>query len=336
MVKETSEYVFAAEQSVLRKAKSVLSQNGSAAPERLAEAYRQLVADYEKLLRSTVKISRISDIQGRMLIERERELKAANGSLNLLEAQRKKLMSDISHELGTPMTSIQGYVKAMIDQVIPAGPEYLHMIYGKLQFVNRLVADLFQLSRLESNKIQFHFVPLTPEELLQPYVEKFTVDASKAGICLEQPPLRCSLERKDWKVLADPYRIEQVMTNLVHNAFKFTRAGGSVKIEAEVEAGPSEGGSAHWLTVRIIDKGIGVDEHNLPHLFERFYRVNRQEAASGESGTGLGLAISKEIILQHHGTIGATSTPGEGSTFFFSLPMMLDDGAIFRKKGEVV
>jgi signal transduction histidine kinase len=75
------------------------------------------------------------------------------------------------------------------------------------------------------------------------------------------------------------------------------------------------------LAVRVIDTGIGVREEDAPHLFERFYRANRQEKASGVSGTGLGLAISKEIILQHQGTIGVTSTPGEGSTFYFTLPL---------------
>lgn len=323
MPKKTPELLFATELDVLQQAKSVLTEDEQASPERLAEAYGKLVSDYEKLLKTTVKISRISDIQGRILKEREQEVKAANESLNLMEEQRKKLMSDISHELGTPMTSIQGYVKAMIDEVVPANQNYLQMIYGKIQFVNRLVADLYQLSRLESNKIQFHFMLITPEELLRPYAGKFTVDACKAGIRLELLPLRAASERRGWKVFADPYRIEQVMTNLIHNAFKYTPAGGSITITAEVEAGAAEADSVstHRLVIRVIDTGIGVREEYVPYLFERFYRVNRSEVPSRDSGTGLGLAISKEIILQHQGTIGVTSKPGEGSAFYFSLPM---------------
>jgi signal transduction histidine kinase len=323
MSHKTHEPIFATELEVLQQAKSVLSQEGME-PERYAEAYGKLVSDYEKLLKTTVKLSRISDIQGRMLKEREMEVKAANDSLSQLEDQRKKLMSDISHELGTPMTSIQGYVKAMIDGVVPPNKDYLQMIYGKIKFVNRLVSDLYQLSRLESNKIQFHFMQVTPEELLRPYAGKFAVDAAKAGIRLEVAPLRNDPERKRWVAHADPYRIEQVMTNLVHNAIKFTPAGGSITINAEVEAGVEGTGDParpHRLAVRVIDTGIGVREEDAPHLFERFYRANRQEKASGVSGTGLGLAISKEIILQHQGTIGVTSTPGEGSTFYFTLPL---------------
>jgi signal transduction histidine kinase len=340
MKQERKQGEFAAESVTLDEAHAVL--RGSLSPAELEAAYRKLASDYERLLKTTVKVSRISDIQGRMLLERERELKAATDRLTLAESQRKKLVSDISHELGTPMTSIQGYVMAMIDGVIPADRDCLQMIYGKVQFVNRLVNDLFQLSRIEANKVPFSLRSMTPEELLQPYMGKFTVDAHEAGLRLTVGPIVYSsgVGNRRAEVKADSFRIEQVLTNFVHNAIKFTPKGGSIRIEAEVsrsagadrragggfvpngDAGSDGGppGGAGTLTVRVVDTGIGIRADSLPHVFERFYRV-RQPEGEGVPGTGLGLAISKEIVLQHNGTIGVHSEPGAGSTFYFTLPL---------------
>ncbi|MFC0212763.1 sensor histidine kinase [Paenibacillus chartarius] len=306
---------------LLERSRQLLRDEHAAAERE--DAFRNLVIGYEKLLKTAVKISRISDIQGRTLKEREQKLREAGESLKMMEAQRKKLVSDISHELGTPMTSIQGYVKAMLDGVVPADGEYLGMIYGKVQYVNQLVADLFQLSRLESNKIPFTFRLLTPEELLRPYTTKFKIDADKAGVELSFTSCSQAAEAPIGSrklVKADPYRIEQVMTNFVHNAIKFTPSGGAIQIEAELGDAPGEQ-SGTSLIVRVTDTGIGLHEESLPYVFERFYRV---KAADGEgvSGTGLGLAISREIILQHNGTIGVISKYGEGSTFYFTLPMV--------------
>jgi signal transduction histidine kinase len=345
MKKERKQGEFDAESVTLDEAQTVLRGNPS--PAELEAAYRKLVSDYERLLKTTVKISRISDIQGRMLLEREQELKAATASLTLAENRRKKLVSDISHELGTPMTSIQGYVMAMIDRVIPADRDYLQMIYGKVQFVNRLVNDLFQLSRIEANKVPFSYRIVTPEELLRPYDRKFAVDALEAGLRLTVGPIvyGSGVGSRRIAVKADPFRIEQVMTNFVHNAIKFTPRGGLIRIEAEVRrsadadsggdgeiqggrftsdggfgsgGGPSDG--AGTLTVRVADTGIGIRAENLPHVFERFYRV-RQPEGEGVPGTGLGLAISKEIVLQHNGSIGVHSEPEAGSAFYFTLPL---------------
>jgi signal transduction histidine kinase len=339
--------VFSNEWNILSSAKVDLASVQDA--ETLNAKYHHLVHNYEKLLRLTIKLSRISDIQGRTLKEQELKIQRANESLRHMENLRRRLVHDISHELGTPMTTVQGYVKALLDGVVEPDEHYLGIIYHRLLLMSRLVSDLFQLSTLQADQIPFHMKEIVLEDLLSDVPAKYDIDASAKGISLElMPSARFSeacqeLEESLVIVRADPIRIDQVFSNLIANAIKYTPDHGRITVQAQVisdselaalaEQGTSvkpavynEGLNSHHLFVRVIDTGDGIEVSEQAYLFDRFYRsaeTRKQEV----SGAGLGLAISKEIIMKHGGIIGVSSRLGQGSTFYFSLPaeVLLDE-----------
>jgi signal transduction histidine kinase len=236
-----------------------------------------------------------------------------NEELHQAEESRRQLVSSISHELGTPMTAIQGYVKAIKDGVIePTESKYWDTIYDKVLYVNRLVKDLFQLSRLEAKQFKFDFEAMPADELIHNHLRKLEWDVRSQGIrfTVEQ-----SSPEDGWNetyVMVDSVRIDQVVTNIVYNALKFTPAGGSIAIGCEL--------MEDELLIRITDTGKGIDEQSLPYVFDRFFKDT--PAAGMQEGTGLGLAIAKEIVLAHGGRIGVDSKRGEGSTFHFTLPLV--------------
>lgn len=251
--------------------------------------------------------------------ERTKELKnanvhlqQANERLKQMETSRRHLLANISHELGTPMTAIQGYVKAMKDGIIQQGdPKYISLIYEKTLFVNRLIQDLFELSKLEARQIAFHFVPIRVQPLIQQIYDEFEVDVQEHGLHLVIPepiPYADTLLQIDFK------RIEQVFTNLIYNAIKHTPAGGTISIDVTVTK------SKNHVIIQVTDTGSGIEEADLPYLFDRFYKGEKSRK-SDSGGTGLGLAIVKEIIETHGGTVGVTSQLNQGSTFYFSLPI---------------
>lgn len=322
--------IFTEELRILRAAKAGIAGGGQ--PDR--KQYEQLVGHYEKLLKTTAKLSRISDIQGRTLKEREQEIKTAHGDLQNLELLRRQLISDISHELRTPITSVQGYVKAFLDEVIPPDRTFLTMIYQKLLTINQLISDLFQLSTLKANQLPFHFQCIPMLQWFLSLQGKHALEAKRRGIDLAidrevSTENRTALPPDTILLHIDPIRIEQVVTNFLDNALKYTAPGGSVRISGMLTANPPAANAMFappadnmplcWFTLAVEDTGEGIDGNDLPFIFERFFR-SRHAKVDPESGVGLGLAISKEIISQHEGGIGADSEPGRGSRFHFSLP----------------
>jgi signal transduction histidine kinase len=297
----------------------------------LLPEFKELVAEYEKLIKLTTKIFKISDIQGKNIKQHQDEMREMNDNLQQLEDSRRQLMSDISHELGTPMTSIQGYVKAMLDGVIEPGEPHLRMIYNKVLLVNSLVDDLFELSKLESNKADFHFMDYTLEQLLELLRDKFELEVMDRGYDFTMEHFESSLaDIRHITISIDPFRIEQVMNNFVYNAFKYTSPGGVVKIHGEIqivdrETAVNKGAKELPCEVifKVTDSGQGIDEASLPYVFDRFYRANKTKSST-VTGTGLGLAIAKEIVLQHQGQIGVNSVKGQGCTFYFTLPGIMN------------
>jgi signal transduction histidine kinase len=337
---ELRENVFAEEEEILVRARAWLTDAG----ERTADwslLYRQLVQDYEKLLKTAVKISRISDIQGRMLKDKEQEVRTANDNLRHMENLRLQLIQDITHELRTPMTTVQGYLEALLDGIVRPDEKYLRMIHNRFQTMNRLINDLFQLDKLKSNQVSFQPADLRIGEWLEDICGKYAVDASSRGIGLQAVSSQYAGQTV---VRADPLRIDQVLANLIYNAMRFSPEGAAIRIECDILAaeqfadryerylsatiaGRQTSGTAspepshgRYAIVEVRDEGAGLNEAELPYLFDRFYRGS-QPYATGSEGAGLGLAISKEIIHRHGGQIGAFAGPGKGSTFFFTLPV---------------
>lgn len=247
-------------------------------------------------------------------------LQKAYHDMTLLESSRRSLLSNISHELKTPLTSILGYTKALLDGVITDNvPKYLELIYQKAKILEHTFQDLLELSKLESRKIEFHYETIPAKDLLHRMFEKYEWDVRSKGLSVKMNELIEPFTDQEAMVEVDPYRIEQVFANLMINAKKFTPQGGSIVVDPLVS---KDHKGVFRLTVNVADSGPGIPEDEILLVFDRFYKGKHSRKIQAE-GTGLGLAISKEIIDYHRGRIGVDSHLGAGSTFYFSLPVTL-------------
>jgi two-component system, sporulation sensor kinase C len=234
------------------------------------------------------------------------------------EKSRHSLLTNISHELRTPITSILGYVSALIDGTISLQEtkiNYMHLIHTKSIRLQRLIQDLFELTQLESGQTSFNFSQLSVNEFVTELISKYEWDVNHAGVRFH---LDHSVDpsHRNIDIILDVERIDQVLSNLVFNAIKHTPPNGLITISVT----SFTEGRLVKLLVRIIDNGIGIEEKDLEHIFERFYKGSSHLKA-GYAGSGLGLTISKEIVEFHNGMIWAESIPNQGSTFCFTLPL---------------
>ncbi len=240
--------------------------------------------------------------------------------LHRLERVRRDFVSNISHELRTPLASLRALTDTLRDGALDdpaAAPRFLDRVETEVDALSQMVRELLELSRIESGQVPFRFLPvpvsetvLTPVERLQPLAAR-----SEINLIVDLPP---RLPR----VYADAERIHQVVTNLVHNALKFSSAGGSVKVSANAEDG------GRHVTISVNDTGIGVPAEDTDRIFERFFKTDRARASLG---TGLGLAIAKHIVQAHRGRIWVDSIENQGSTFSFTLPVEPNGGQVRRE-----
>lgn len=238
---------------------------------------------------------------------------AANFNRMTEEVQRSQqtlrdFLANISHELKTPLTSIRGFSEAMLDGTIDdqVGIERsAKIISDESNRVLRLVQELLDLSRIESGQVSMQQDEIDLNELFGHVGEVFALRSEESGVSLD-----ASIQGQA-HIRGDFDRLEQVMNNLLDNAFRHTPEGGTVRVACrDLQPGT--------LQVTVADTGPGIPLNDLPHLFERFYRGDNQNGA--RQGYGLGLAISREIVRAHGGEIWATSEPGRGTTFVFTLP----------------
>ncbi len=228
--------------------------------------------------------------------------------LELAERRRVALIGDVAHELRTPLATIEGYTEGLLDGVVEPGAETWALLHAEAGRLRRLVHDLQELSRTEARQIPLHQRPCDPGELvgqalarIQPQFAEQAIELTPA-VAADLPPVQ-----------ADPDRIIQVLINLLGNALRYTPAGGSVEISAERQ------GAA--VVFQVADTGIGIAPEHLPHLFERFYRVDKARSRS-LGGSGVGLAIARAVVAAHDGEIWAASPGlGHGATFAFFLPV---------------
>lgn len=227
-------------------------------------------------------------------------------ALEEAERQRRSLMADVAHELRTPLTNLQGYLEALQDGVLEPTPETLSTLRGQVLQLARLVEDLRLLARAEAGSLHLERVPTSPLEVLQRAVSAHRARASARGVSLE---LRAPEDLPP--VPMDPQRIGQVLGNLLENALRHTPEGGRVVVAAERADG--------FLRVVVEDTGPGIPPEHLPHLFERFYRVDPSRSRE-TGGAGLGLAIARSLVNAHGGSIWAENRPEGGARFVFTLP----------------
>ena len=216
------------------------------------------------------------------------------------EARRRQLLADVAHELRTPLSVIQATLEALIDGLYPLDEAHLRAILAESRGMSRLLDDLQTLSTAEAGALTLHREPTEPRQLIDAAVKSFTLQASENGVRLEGGTVG-TIPAID----VDPFRIAEVLSNLVSNALRHTPAGGEVRVTAVA--------TEHGVEFSVADTGTGISPDRLPHVFDRFSR------SADSPGAGLGLAIAKTLVEVHGGRIRAESGPG-GTTIVFTLP----------------
>jgi two-component system phosphate regulon sensor histidine kinase PhoR len=257
---------------------------------------------------------RAQDRQGRPLADADAEgylvILQDLTRIRRLETVRRDFISNISHELRTPLAGLKALVDTLRGGAIkdpPAAKRFLKRMDAEVDALTQMVEELLELSRIESGQAPLRLAPTPVAEIVIPPVDRLRPQAERAGLefTVLLPPGLPSL-------LADADRARLVLTNLVHNAVKFTPPGGRITVAARP--------AGEEVVLSVQDTGVGIPAEDLPRIFERFYKADR--ARSG-GGTGLGLAIAKHIVQGHGGRIWAESVEGQGSTFYFSLSVAI-------------
>ncbi|MDA8217332.1 MAG: HAMP domain-containing sensor histidine kinase [Dehalococcoidales bacterium] len=226
-----------------------------------------------------------------------------------VEQARKDLIAAVSHDLRTPLASLQAMVEAVNDGVV-SDPEtiqrYLHTMQTEIANLSALINDLFELSQLDASVLCLHIESSPLQDVIFDTVDSLQAQAQRHGL-----NLATSVDTQLEPVLMDPARVQRVLYNLVQNAIRHTPSDGTVLLEAR-----DTGAEVH---VSVEDTGEGIAEGDLPHVFERFYRGDPARSRE-RGGIGLGLSIARGIVEAHGGRIWVESTPGQGSKFSFALP----------------
>ncbi|OQY36147.1 MAG: hypothetical protein B6I38_00240 [Anaerolineaceae bacterium 4572_5.1] len=237
------------------------------------------------------------------------------------QQSQKDFVANVSHELKTPLTSIQGFSQAILDGTVDSLEslgQAAGIIHAESSRMYRLVVDLLDLARLDAGTAALNRESLNVEALLRGVVDKFAPQAEEANISLKlvvEPVPTC---------IGDADRLAQVFTNLVDNALKHTPPAGEVSIHA--------GYQKETINISITDTGEGIPQEALSRVFERFYQVDKSRKNGEKPSTGLGLAIAQQIIQAHQGKITVNSTMGEGSVFVVHLPAILPDDTTVMKR----
>jgi two-component system phosphate regulon sensor histidine kinase PhoR len=239
------------------------------------------------------------------------EAERANEKLKQLDRMKSQFFANITHELRTPLAVIKGYVETLVDghdSVTAVDREkFLKTIQRHTERLNSLLEDLLALSRLESGQNALARERCDLPALLAATLEEMRSMPAAVGHSIE---LR--VDPAVGLVLVDPLKLGQVFENLVGNAFKYTPRGSRIELTARIHP-------ADTIEVCVRDDGPGIPAEDLPHVFERFYRVDKGRSRE-KGGTGLGLSIVKHIVQLHGGRVWAESRVGEGTAFFFTLP----------------
>jgi signal transduction histidine kinase len=226
-----------------------------------------------------------------------------------LEQLRRNMVTDVAHELRTPLSNIRGYLEALQDGVTQPSPEVIGSLHDEAMLLTRLVNDLQELALAEAGQLKLVLQPTAVEQIVSQVVSVMQPTAASKGLTL-QTDLQHGLP----PVMADAGRVAQVLQNLANNAMSCTPAGGTITVTARL------GASAAEVQLSVRDTGIGIAPEHLPYVFDRFYRVD-QSRTRATGGAGLGLTIVKQLVEAHGSHVWAESTLGQGSTFAFTLPV---------------
>jgi two-component system sensor histidine kinase BaeS len=228
-------------------------------------------------------------------------------TLVVQEALRKKLTSNIAHELRTPISAIRGELEGMMDGLIPVRKETLQSLYAEIGRLRSILEGIEELSQAEASSLTLNRRRIELENFLRNIADRFAKVFHEKGVALS---LDCA---PGLAVGADPDKLSQIVINLLSNALKATDSGGEVRVRAFAAPQPAGAGPGPRVDIVVSDTGRGIRAEDLPFIFERFYR-------SSEGGLGIGLTIVRELVEAHGGRVEADSVPGRGSTFTVSLP----------------
>ncbi|HSB89410.1 MAG TPA: ATP-binding protein [Anaerolineales bacterium] len=274
----------------------------------------------DQVTSTALQITRADDLSRRIPMsgpptdEVGRLIEAFNETLERLEGlfiTQRRFMADVSHELRTPLTAIRGNVD-LIQRLGKADPESLEAITSEVERMTRLVRDVLLLAQAESGNL-----PLGREVV---ELDTLLLEVFKEARLLAQDRVDVRLGSEDQvRVMGDRDRLKQVALNLIANALEHTPQGGTVTLGLACVG--------DWARLTVTDTGPGIPQEELPHIFERFYRIDRSRRRAGASGAGLGLSIAYWIARSHNGRIEVASEPGQGSTFSLWLPRVTEPGA---------
>ena len=272
---------------------------------------RTIAGPLQRLAKAATDVAR-GDYAVNVPVSGPAELRSLAQSFNRMTAEvlaannaQRDFLGNVSHDLKTPLTSIQGYAQAIIDGAADDTEAAAQTIYEEASRLNRMVVELTDLERLQAGKLSMQTEPIDMRRLCEGVVQSLTVVAEQKDLSLEADLAPLPI------VIGDGDRLAQVLMNLISNALKFTPAGGTVRVLAE----PAPAG----VKLSIQDSGIGIPPEELPRVFERFYQVDK--ARGPQRGTGLGLAIAKEIVEAHGGRISVHSRGRDkGAVFQVWLP----------------
>ncbi|GHI10017.1 kinase [Streptomyces cellostaticus] len=222
-----------------------------------------------------------------------------------LEAQRKAMVSDIAHELRSPLTNIRGWLEVVRDGVVDPDPALLASLHEESLVLQRIIDDLEDLAAADAGTLRLHREPVPAGDLLGQVAAAHRVAADAAGVAL-----RAEADDTAW-LEADPVRMRQALGNLVSNALRHTPADGTVTLTARRDG--------EEVVLTVADTGTGIAPEDLPHVFDRFWRAEKSRSRR-TGGSGLGLPIVRHLVAAHGGTAEAASEPGEGAVFTLRLP----------------
>ncbi|MCF6278600.1 MAG: HAMP domain-containing histidine kinase, partial [Anaerolineales bacterium] len=231
-----------------------------------------------------------------------------------MQQVQREFVANVSHELKTPLTSIQGFAQALLEgaaETPAARQQAAQIIYDEAGRMHRMALELLDLARLDSGIAEMNIVQIDLAALLRNLREKFALQAQEEGIVLQVGVADLPM------LMGDGDRLAQVFGNLIDNGLKHTSRGGTIRLSAEVVAS--------GVNVSVTDSGEGIPPQALPHIFERFYQADPSRKVRGKHSSGLGLAIANEIVGAHGGKITARSELGVGTTFTVWLPLFSPD-----------
>jgi two-component system OmpR family sensor kinase/two-component system sensor histidine kinase BaeS len=226
--------------------------------------------------------------------------------LQQADQQRRNLTADVAHELRTPVHILQGHIEGILDGVYQADEATLKTMLEETHQLSHMIDDLQTITLAEAGRLNLKFETLLVSDLIADVVTSFSPEAESRGIDLYG---ECE---QNLFINGDGVRLDQVLSNLVSNALRYTESGGVVNLKGRIEE--------NRVLIEVRDTGTGIAEEDLPFIFERFYRADKTRNRAG-GGVGLGLAIARQLVEAHGGVIEVESQVGKGSTFTLWLSL---------------